>query len=86
LKTALRKKWHQDYYNNASEVIRDALRFWETNEQLVQHMKLEALKVRLAIGADQAQRGAFVGQSVSEVIAETRDAEIPPFGVQTKGK
>jgi len=55
-------------------VIRDALRFWEKNEELVQHMKLEMLKKRLSIGADQAKQGEFVEQSVSEIISEVRDA------------
>jgi hypothetical protein len=32
------------------------------------------LKKRLAIGADQAKQGEFVGQSVSEIIAEARNA------------
>jgi len=74
LENSVKQKVASGYYNNASEVIRDALRFWETNEELVQHMKLEALKKRLSIGAEQAQQEEFVGQSVSDIIAETRNA------------
>jgi len=55
-------------------VIRDTLRFWGKNEELVQHMKLEMLKERLSIGADQAKQVEFVEQSVSEIIDEARDA------------
>jgi antitoxin ParD1/3/4 len=55
-------------------VRRDALRFWEKNEELVQHMKLQLLKERLAIGADQAKQGEFLAQSVTEIIAEVRNA------------
>ncbi|MCG8617151.1 MAG: type II toxin-antitoxin system ParD family antitoxin [Desulfobacterales bacterium] len=74
LENKVKQKVASGYYNNASEVIRDALRFWEKNEELVQHMKLQFLKERLAIGEDQAKQGEFVAQSVSDVIAEARNA------------
>jgi len=74
LEVRVRQKVASGYYNNASEVIRDALRFWEKNEELVQHIKLEMLKNRLATGADQAKQGNFIEQSVSDVIAEVRNA------------
>ncbi len=70
LEIAIKQKINSGYYNNASEVIRDALRFWETNEELVNYMKLEILQKRLAIGAEQAAQGVFVDQSVGEIIAE----------------
>ncbi len=74
LETKVKQKVESGYYNNASEVIRDALRFWEQNEDLVQHMKLEVLKNRLAVGADQVKQGKIIKQSVSDIIAEARDA------------
>jgi len=74
LEVKVKQKVKSGYYNNASEVIRDALRFWEKNELLVQHMKLEILKQRLAIGAEQAKQGQFIEQSVSEIVAEARNA------------
>jgi antitoxin ParD1/3/4 len=74
LETRVKQKVASGYYNNASEVIRDALRFWEKNEELVQHMKLEILRERLSIGSGQAKRREFVGQSVSEIITEARNA------------
>lgn len=70
LEAAIKQKINSGYYNNASEVIRDALRFWETNEELVNYMKLEILQKRLAVGADQAARGVFVDQSVGEIVTE----------------
>ena len=70
LEAAIKQKINSGYYNNASEVIRDALRFWETNEELVNYMKLENLQKRLAVGADQAARGVFVDQSVGEIVTE----------------
>ncbi|HKJ97996.1 MAG TPA: type II toxin-antitoxin system ParD family antitoxin [Desulfotignum sp.] len=74
LETKVKQKVASGFYNNASEVIRDALRFWEKNEELVQHMKLEILKERLLIGADQAKQGEFVEQSVTEIVSEIRNA------------
>ncbi len=74
LEASVRQKITSGYYNNASEVIRDALRFWESNEELVQYMKLETLKKRLAIGLAQAEQGKFVDQSVSDIITEVRNA------------
>ena len=74
LETKVKEKVASGFYNNASEVIRDALRFWGKNEELVQHMKLEILKERLLIGADQAKQGEFVEQSVTEIVSEIRNA------------
>jgi len=74
LEIRVKQKVASGYYNNASEVIRDALRFWEKNEELIQHMKLEMLKERLSIGAEQAKQGKFVAQSVSDVVTEFRNA------------
>ena len=73
LEAGIRKKVASGYYNNASEVIRDALRFWESNEELVRQMKLEAMQKRLAIGATQAEKGEFVDQSVSDIITEAKN-------------
>ena len=74
LEAGIRRKVASGYYNNASEVIREALRFYECNEELVQHMKLEALQKRLSIGASQAGQGKFVDQSVSDIITEAKNA------------
>ncbi len=68
LESKVKQKVASGFYNNASEVIRDALRFWEKNEELVQHMKLEMLKERLSIGAKKAKQGEFIAQSVSEIV------------------
>ena len=74
LEAGIKQKVASGYYNNASEVIREALRFWESNKELVQHMKLEVLRKRLAIGAEQAEQEKFVDQSVSDIIVEARNA------------
>ncbi len=74
LEAGVRQKVASGNYNNASEVIRDALRFWDSNEKLVQYMKLEVLQKKLAVGASQAAQGKFVSQSVSDIIKEVKNA------------
>lgn len=74
LEARIRQKVASGYYNNASEVIREALRFWDSNEKLVQYMKLEVLQKKLAFGASQAAQEKFVSQSVSDSITEAKKA------------
>ena len=44
----IKDKVKSGFYNNASEVIREALRFMQINEELVYHIKLDRLKTKLA--------------------------------------
>ena len=74
LEAKVKERVASGYYNNASEVIRDALRFWESNEEFVQQIKLEILKKRLAIGAEQAEQGKFIKESVTDIIKEAKNA------------
>ena len=74
LEAGIKQKVTSGYYNNASEVIRDALRFWDSNEKLVQYMKLEVLQKKLAVGASQAAQEKFDSQSVSDIITEAKNA------------
>ncbi len=59
-------------YNNSSEVIREALRFMESHEEPIYLMKLQRLQQEVAKGAEQAERGEFVGQTVGEIIDELK--------------
>lgn len=53
-------------YGSASEVVRDALRIMEERK-----MKLDALRLHLAEGAEQAKSGRFVDDfSMDDVIRE----------------
>jgi len=72
LENIVKSKVQTGLYNNASEVVREALRFMETHEELIYHMKLERLRTKLAIGAEQADRGEFIDQTVTEIIEEAR--------------
>ncbi len=50
LEAIIKEKVTSGLYNNASEVIREALRFMKTNEELVNQMKLDHLRSKLAEG------------------------------------
>ncbi|MGZ8239352.1 MAG: type II toxin-antitoxin system ParD family antitoxin [Methylobacter sp.] len=50
LEAIIKEKVSSGLYNNASEVIREALRFMKTNEELTNQMKLDHLRSKLAEG------------------------------------
>ncbi|MGI8475614.1 MAG: type II toxin-antitoxin system ParD family antitoxin [Thermomicrobiales bacterium] len=54
LETMIRERIESGRYNNASEVVRDALRHLEANE------RLEHLRSLLAVGMEQVRRGETV--------------------------
>jgi antitoxin ParD1/3/4 len=62
-------------YNNASEVIREALRFMEAHEDLVYQIKLDRLRREVAKGAEQAERGMFSTRNVQDIISDLNAAE-----------
>ena len=47
-------------YNNASEVVREALRFMQTHEEWIYQLKLEKLRNEVGIGLAQLDRGESV--------------------------
>jgi antitoxin ParD1/3/4 len=72
LEAQVKSKVETGYYNNASEVIRDALRFMINHEELIHLMKLDALRKELAVGEKQALDDEFSGASVSDIIQEAK--------------
>ena len=57
LESLVKAKVETDLYNNASEVIREALRFMETHEDWIRELKLARLREQLKIGVDQLDCG-----------------------------
>ena len=57
LESRVKAKVETGLYNNASEVIREALRFMETHEDWVHEIKLTRLREQLKIGVDQLDSG-----------------------------
>ena len=47
LEKIIKEKVASGLYNNVSEVVREALRFMKTNEELVYQMKLDSLRMKL---------------------------------------
>lgn len=57
LESHVKSKVETGLYNNASEVIREALRFMETHEAWIRELKLARLREQLKVGIDQLDRG-----------------------------
>lgn len=72
LEAQIKRKVETGHYNNASEVIRDALRFMINHEELVNLMKLDALRKELALGEKQALNNEFSDSSISDIIQEAK--------------
>ncbi|MEI8631613.1 type II toxin-antitoxin system ParD family antitoxin [Vibrio sp. PP-XX7] len=57
LEARVKAKVESGLYNNASEVIREALRFMETHEDWVRELKVAQLRQQLNTGLEQLNRG-----------------------------
>jgi antitoxin ParD1/3/4 len=57
LESRVKAKVETGLYNNASEVIREALRFMETHEDWIHEIKLTRLREQLKVGVDELDRG-----------------------------
>ena len=57
LESRVKAKVASGLYNNASEVIRDALRFMENHEDWINEVKLARLREQLKVGVDQLDSG-----------------------------
>ena len=57
LEAIVKNKVESGFYNNASEVVREALRFMEMNNDFVAQMKLDRLRSHLAEGEQQIEEG-----------------------------
>ena len=57
LESRVKAKVESGMYNNASEVIREALRFMDTHEEWIYELKLARLREQLQIGIDEINRG-----------------------------
>ncbi|NQZ08869.1 MAG: type II toxin-antitoxin system ParD family antitoxin [Algicola sp.] len=71
LESRVRAKVEGGLYNNASEVVREALRFMDTHDEWVKELKLQQLRAQLKEGTDQLSRG--------EGIAIGSEAELDNF-------
>ena len=57
LESRVKAKVESGMYNNASEVIREALRFMDTHEDWIHEVKLAQLRKQLHVGIEQLAQG-----------------------------
>jgi antitoxin ParD1/3/4 len=57
LETKVRSKVESGMYNNASEVIREALRFMDNHDDWIKEVKLAHLRKQLNVGITQLDNG-----------------------------
>ena len=57
LESRIKSKVESGLYNNASEVIREALRFMDIHEDWIQELKLARLREQLQVVVNQLERG-----------------------------
>lgn len=58
LESRIKAKVESGLYNNASEVIREALRFMDTHDDWIRELKIAKLREELQIGINQVNEGA----------------------------
>ncbi|RDH83665.1 MAG: type II toxin-antitoxin system ParD family antitoxin [endosymbiont of Escarpia spicata] len=56
LETRIKAKVESGLYNNASEVVREALRFMDTHEDWIHEVKVARLREQLKVGVEQLDR------------------------------
>ena len=67
LENLVKEKVASGLYNNASEVVREALRFMTMNEELIYRMKLDALRVKLLEGERDISAGRYQELSAEDL-------------------
>ncbi|MDD5579427.1 MAG: type II toxin-antitoxin system ParD family antitoxin [Methylobacter sp.] len=67
LESIVKEKVASGFYNNASEVVREALRFMKTNEELVYQIKLNSLRSKLVEGEHDLESGNYTSFTKGEV-------------------
>jgi antitoxin ParD1/3/4 len=69
----VQSKVESGLYNNASEVIREAIRQMDSNAELLTQLKLARLKEALAAGIKQAEKGDVAPLSLNELLSDLND-------------
>jgi len=71
----VQSKVESGLYNNASEVIREAIRLMDLNTQLLNKLKLAGLKEALAEGIHQAKSGEFEPYCLQELLTSLNESK-----------
>jgi antitoxin ParD1/3/4 len=73
LESIIEGKIESGLYNNASEVIREALRRMEQNEAFMYQIKLEALRYAVMEGVQQAEQGKVSDYSLDGILKKAKE-------------
>lgn len=73
LERYIREKIESGLYTDASEVVRDALRF-KLEDERTRETRLDALRHEIGLGVEEAERGAFAAYDIDAVLRDL-DAE-----------
>ncbi|MDP8244946.1 MAG: type II toxin-antitoxin system ParD family antitoxin [Candidatus Hinthialibacter antarcticus] len=73
LEEFVKEKVESGLYNNSSEVVREALRLLEQEDQL-RKIKLERLRDAIRVGDEQFARGEFSNRTIDDIIADNEAA------------
>lgn len=68
LESRIKSKVESGLYNNASEVIREALRFMDIHEDWIQELKLARLREQLQVGVNQLERSEGIAIQSKEAL------------------
>lgn len=74
LEALIQTKVASGMYNNASEVIREALRMLMENDEL-KGLKRQLLQRELAIGLNALDKGEYAGRSIQDIRQSVLDGE-----------
>ena len=73
LEELVKEKIASGYYNNASEVVREAIRLMDRHDQ-INELKLQLLQDTVRIGAEDVEKGRLSKKSVTDIFnAESKD-------------
>jgi len=73
LEEFVKEKVESGLYDNESEVVREALRLLEQNNQL-HELKLQRLREAVRLGDEQAAQGEFSVRTIDDIIADNEAA------------
>jgi antitoxin ParD1/3/4 len=73
LEEFVKEKVESGLYNNSSEVIREALRLMEQEDQL-HKIKLDRLREAVRFGDEQLARGEYSPRTIDDIIADNEAA------------
>ena len=70
LERRVKSRVESGLYNNASEVIREALRFMDSHEEWIRAVKTEQIRRQLDIGLKQLDQGEGIRIESDEALAD----------------